>query len=98
MKILDDLHSNHFPEFEEKFQMARQENQSLLRNVTSLLDDTRSMLDLSAKNIAANKHYIEYELTDPETLDLILSRAEGLLENILNIREFSHLENLEEKY
>lgn len=37
-------------------------------------------------------------MTDPETLDLILSRAEGLLESILNLREFDHLKDLEEKY
>ena len=46
------------------------------------------MLDATNKNIAANKHYIEYELTDPDNLDAILSRAEDILENVLNLRDF----------
>jgi hypothetical protein len=88
MKILDELHSVHFPEFEERFATAKQENQSALRSVTSLIDDTKMMLDHSSKNLALNKHYIEYELTDPDTLDKILSRAEDILENVLNLRDF----------
>ena len=98
MKILDELHNDHFPEFEEKFQSAKSENQSLLSSVTSLIDDTQKILDFTAKNIALNKHYIEYSLTDPENLDLILSRAENHLENILNLREFDDLKDLDEKY
>ena len=88
MKILDELHSNHFPEFEERFAAAKQENQSALRSVTSLIDDTQAMLDHSSKNLSLNKHYIEYELTDPDNLDKILSRAEDILENVLNLRDF----------
>ena len=37
-------------------------------------------------------------MTDPDTLDLILSRAEGLLESILNLREFDQLKDLESMY
>ena len=48
--------------------------------------------------MAVNKHYIEYELTDPANLDLIMNRAEGILENVLNLREFKDLEDLNEKY
>ena len=56
------------------------------------------MLERTAKQRALNKHFIEFELTDPETLDLLLTRAEGMLESILNIREFSQLKDLEKSY
>lgn len=95
MKILDQVHSIHFAEFEEKFSQAKQENQSLLTRVATLIDDTSQMLEQSAKQRAANKHYIEYELTDPETLDSLLTQAEQMLESILSIREFSQLKDLE---
>ena len=82
-------------QFEEKFSQAKQENQSLLTRVATLIDDTSQMLEQSAKQRAANKHYIEYELTDPETLDSLLTQAEQMLESILSIREFSQLKDLE---
>ena len=56
------------------------------------------MLECTAKQRALNKHFIEYDLTDPETLDLLLTRAEGMLESILNIREFSQLKDPEKSY
>ena len=40
MKVLDELHQEHFQCFEEKFQAAKAENQKLLMSVNDLTQQT----------------------------------------------------------
>ena len=44
MKILDDLHREHYACFEEKFQEAKQKNQRMLLDVSDLISSTAKML------------------------------------------------------
>ena len=47
---------------------------------------------------ALDKHYIDFKLTNTETIDLILTKAEAQMDSILNWREFKSLDGLEKQY
>ena len=53
--------------------------------------------DYNAKQ-ALDKHYIDFKLTNTESIDLILTKAEAQMDSILNWREFKSLDGLEKQY
>ena len=98
MKILDELHSSHFQSFEEKFQSAKSENSKMLANVTNLVHETDAIINDFQTRQANDKHYIDFKLTNMETIDLILTKAEAQLDSILTWRDFKSLEGLDKQY
>ena len=98
MKILDELHHSHYQCFEEKFQIAKTENQKYIQQVTNLINESEGMInDYNAKQ-ALDKHYIDFKLTNTESIDLILTKAEAQMDSILNWREFKSLDGLDKQY
>ena len=70
----------------------------MLTGVTNLIADTQKMIDDFNGKQALDKHWIDFKLCNTEVIDLILTKAEAQLDNILNWREFKQLEGLDEKY
>lgn len=98
MKILDELHHSHYQCFEEKFQTAKSHNQKMLQGVSDLIGDTQRMLDDFESEQEINKHFIDYNLANTETIDLVLTKAEAQMDSIINWREFKSLEGLDAQY
>ena len=77
MKILDELHHEHYQSFEEKFQSAKAENQKKVGTVEDLIGETKLLMGESKAQQTLDKHYIDFKLANPETIDLLLTRAEA---------------------
>lgn len=56
------------------------------------------MLDDFESEQEINKHFIDYNLTNTETIDLVLTKAEAQMDSIINWREFKSLEGLDAQY
>ena len=67
----------------------------MLTSVSNLIADTQKMVDDFNGKQALDKHWIDYNLCNAETIDLILTKAEAQMESILNWREFKSLEGLD---
>lgn len=70
----------------------------MLTGVTNLIVDTQKIIDDFNGKQNLDKHWIDFQLCNTETIDLILTKAEAQLEGILSWREFKQLEGLDEKY
>jgi len=53
------------------------------------------MLDDFESEQEINKHFIDYNLANTETIDLVLTKAEAQMDSIINWREFKALEGLD---
>ena len=49
----------------------------MLTSVTNLIGDTQKMLDDFNGKQALDKHWVDFKLSDAETIDLILTKAEA---------------------
>ena len=56
------------------------------------------MLDDNNSQQLVDKHHIDFELANTETIDLILTKAEAQMDSILNWREFKELDGLDLQY
>ena len=77
MKILDELHHEHYACFEEKFQAAKQENQKMHLEVSNLISNTQKMLDDFQVGQTLDKHHVDFKLANVESIDLVLTKAEA---------------------
>ena len=66
--------------------------------MTNLINETEGMINDYNTKQALDKHYIDFKLTNTETIDLILTKAEAQMDSILNWREFKSLDGLEKQY
>ena len=67
----------------------------MLTSVTKTINETQKMLDDFNGKQALDKHWIDFQLANADTVDLILTKAEAQMDGILTWREFKSLEGLD---
>lgn len=98
MKVLDQLHNSSFAQFEEAFHKAKEGNQKLLNDITEMQNMASRLVNNYEAQSQHNKHFISFELTDTDEIEMLLTKGEAMFDIVISDIEFKQLAGLDSQY